>query len=103
MVLDRFDGNHIRSIRSLIAVIRAGGDNCYPYSAGGHEFRNPKSSVESPARRGPRMPVKGAGSSVPPECNACWPTSKDSGGAWRHSPNLRISGVSRDLGGKSLS
>ena len=33
------------SIRSLLSVIRAGGDDSYPYSAGGYRFRNPKSSV----------------------------------------------------------
>ena len=30
------------SIRSLLSVIRAGGDNCYPYSAGGYEFLESK-------------------------------------------------------------
>src|ERR1035438_10151942 len=59
------DGGQCRVDSFLLSVIRAGGDNCYPYSAGGYEFRNPKSSVESPARRGPRMPLRGAGSSVP--------------------------------------
>ena len=64
------------SIRSLLAVIRAGGNDSYPFSAGGYRFRNPKSSVESPARRGPRMPLRGAGSSVPPECNVPRPGRK---------------------------
>jgi len=74
----------IVSIRFLLAVIRAGGDNCYPYSAGGYEFLESKVFRRSPARRGPRMPLRGAGSSVPPECNVLWPERRTSGGAWRH-------------------
>ena len=88
------------SIRSLLSVIRAGGDDSYPYSAGGYRFRNPKSSVESPARGGPRMPLTGAGSSVSPKCNACWPAVRTSSGAWRHSPDFSMRGVSRGLRGK---
>jgi len=30
------------SIRSLLAVIRAGGDDSYPYTAGGYEFLESK-------------------------------------------------------------
>ena len=30
------------SIRSLLSVIRAGGDDCYPYTAGGYEFLESK-------------------------------------------------------------
>jgi len=31
--------DNVGSIRSLLSVIRSGGDNSYPYSAGGYEFR----------------------------------------------------------------
>ena len=75
--LGPLDGGHILADSFLTLCYPAGGDNGYPYSAGGYESRDPKSSVESPARGGPRMPFTGAGSSVTPECNACWPASKD--------------------------
>jgi len=65
------------SIRSLLSVIRAGGNHSYPYSAGGYRFRNQKSSVESPARRGPRMPLRGAGSSVSPQVQRLLASSRD--------------------------
>jgi hypothetical protein len=34
--------DNIVSIRSLLSVIRAGGDDCYPYTAGGYEFLESK-------------------------------------------------------------
>ena len=91
-VLARFDGEHIDVDSFLTLWYPAGGDKSYPYTAGGYEFQNPKSSVESPARRGPRMPLRGAGSSVPPECNVPWPGIRTSSGAWRHSPDLSMEG-----------
>ena len=41
-VLVRFDGKHIGVDSFLLAVIRAGGNNSYPYSAGGYEFLESK-------------------------------------------------------------
>ena len=76
-VLAGFDGLHIRVDSFLTLCYPAGGNDCYPYTAGGHEFQNSKSSVGSPAQGGPRMPFTGAGSTVPLECNACRPTSKN--------------------------
>ncbi len=34
--------DNVGSIRSLLSVIRAGGNNSYPYSAGGYEFLESK-------------------------------------------------------------
>jgi len=74
--LARFDGEHLDVDSFLTLCYPAGGNDSYPYTAGGYGFQNPTSSVESPARRGPRMPLRGAGSSVPPECNVPRPGRK---------------------------
>ena len=76
-VLARFDGEHCLVDSFLTLCYPAGGNSSYPYTAGGDGFQNPRSSVGSPAQGGPRMPFTGAGSSVPTECNACWPARKD--------------------------
>ena len=38
----RFDGKHYDVDSFLLSVIRAGGDDCYPYTAGGYEFLESK-------------------------------------------------------------
>jgi len=40
--LARFDGEHFDVDSFLLSVIRAGGNDSYPYSAGGYEFLESK-------------------------------------------------------------
>jgi len=96
--LGPLDGGHILADSFLTLCYPAGGDSSYPYSAGGHESRDPKSSVGVQPKGDPACRSRAPEVQYHLSATLVGQQVRTSSGAWRHSPNYGMPGVSRDFG-----